>query len=565
MRTLLYSALVSFVFTLAIFTQQAFPHGSMETPLSRIYNCFLENPENPKSDACRAAVEIGGTQALYDWNGVNQANANDMHEDIIPHGKLCSAGKEEFKGMDLARNDWPSTMIAPNSNGSFDFVFIATAPHSTDYFKFYVTKDGYDPLSPLGWDDLEDSPFCTVNEVTLANGRYTMNCPLPQDKSGKHMIYTIWQRDDSTEAFYTCIDVEFSGGVPVVWKSIGQIRAQEDLLVGDTVTFRLFDASGSDAETITLELEDGQTLIEQWPFYLAELVNVNSSIVKIGVLDSNGNINPVQSSQDNNVYIASDDTYSFQIDIDMNNNPPGDGLATDVSIYDDWGSGYCADVSVTNNTDSASDWTVSFTIDGTVTDMWNATYTQSGDEITAQGESWNNVVEAGQTVDFGFCTQRGTTPTPPPPTPTPAPTPVPTPAPPTPSPAPTPTPTTPPSSACSDGVDNDSDGLVDFPDDPGCDSESDNDEFNETGGGDVKADVFINDDWGTGYCAVVTVINNSSSSSDWVVSFPIEGNVRNMWSATYEQNGSTVTAEGVNWNNVVQAGSTQSFGFCALR
>lgn len=114
-------------------------------------------------------------------------------------------------------------------------------------------------------------------------------------------------------------------------------------------------------------------------------------------------------------------------------------------------------------------------------------------------------------------------------------------------------------------MDNDSDGLVDFTDDPGCDSESDNDEFNETGGREVETDVFINDDWGTGYCAVVTVINNGLSSSDWVVSFPIEGNVRNMWSASYEQNGNTVTVEGVNWNNVVQAGSTQSFGFCALR
>ena len=114
-------------------------------------------------------------------------------------------------------------------------------------------------------------------------------------------------------------------------------------------------------------------------------------------------------------------------------------------------------------------------------------------------------------------------------------------------------------------MDNDSDGLIDFSDDPGCSSESDNDEFNETGGGAIDVDVFINDDWGRGYCAVVTVRNNTSSANDWVVSFPIEGSVRNMWSATYKQSGNTVTAEGVNWNNIVQAGSTQSFGFCAIR
>ncbi len=541
-----------YITSISFFVEKAFSHGSMETPLSRIYNCFLENPENPKSDACKAAVQEGGTQALYDWNGVNQGNANDMHQEIIPDGKLCSGGKELFKGMDLARSDWPSTMIAPDNSGRFEFVFIATAPHSTDYFRFYVTEDGYNPLDPLKWSDLEDNPFCTINDVVLENGKYKMNCPFPQGKSGKHVIYSIWQRDDSQEAFYTCMDVEFAGGNPIVWRSVGQVRAQEDLLVGDTVTFRLFDNTGADAETITLELEDGQTGANQWPFYLAELVNTNSSLAKIGVLDSNGNINPVQSAQNNNVYISSEEEFSFQIDIEMSPNPPGESLTTDLFINDDWGTGYCAEVTVTNNSQSASDWTVLFPIEGTVREMWSATYTQDGGEVTAQGVSWNNVVNPGQSVGFGFCADRGATPTPPPPTPTP-------------TPIPTPIPTDPPTFACSDGVDNDGDGLIDFPNDPGCDNANDNDEFNEPGGGDISANVAINDDWGTGYCAVVTVSNNSSSAEDWVVSFPIEGTIRNMWSATYQQIGDTVTAEGVSWNNIVQAGSTQSFGFCALR
>ena len=112
-RFLLYSCIFIYVVSFVFVVQEAFGHGTMETPVSRIYNCFLENPENPKSDACKAAVEQGGTQALYDWNGVNQGNANDMHREIIPDGKLCSAGKELFKGMDLARNDWHTTMITP--------------------------------------------------------------------------------------------------------------------------------------------------------------------------------------------------------------------------------------------------------------------------------------------------------------------------------------------------------------------------------------------------------------------------------------------------------------------
>ncbi len=212
------------------------------------------------------------------------------------------------------------------------------------------------------------------------------------------------------------------------------------------------------------------------------------------------------------------------------NQPTGGELATEVNINDDWGTGYCAEVTVTNNTLSASDWTVTFSIDGTVRDMWNATYTQNEDEVTAQGASWNNVVNPGQSVGFGFCAERGTqpqpTPPPPTPTPTPTPTPMPTPAPtptptptpsptpmptPAPTPAPTPSPTPPPTFACSDGVDNDGDGLTDYPSDPGCDSENDDDEFNDSGGG-VSAQVTINDDWGAGYCAQVDVTNATSSA-----------------------------------------------------
>ncbi len=314
------------VLTLSFFiNERVYAHGTMETPVSRIYNCFLEGPESPKSDACRAAVAEGGTQALYDWNGVNQGNANDMHVDIIPDGELCGGGKELFKGLNLARDDWRSSSIAPDQNGNFEFVFIATAPHSTDYFKFYITKEGHNPLHPLSWNDLEDLPFCTINEVTLQNGRYKLNCPLPQNKSGKHVIYSIWQRDDSPEAFYTCMDVEFVGGVPGVYKSIGQVRSQGDLSVDDKVTFRLFDSGGSDAETFSVVLKDGQTSADDWPFSLANEVNDNSSVVKIGILDVNGNIDPVKSSQDNNVYIPTEDSYTFQVDIDMADNSGGDG------------------------------------------------------------------------------------------------------------------------------------------------------------------------------------------------------------------------------------------------
>ena len=185
----------------------------MEDPISRVYNCYQEGPERPVSAACQAAVALSGPQHLYDWNGINQLPNGD-HQAFVPDGQLCSGGKASHAGQDLARDDWPSQSIASDANGNFEFVYRATAPHSTRYFDFYVTKDGYDPTKPLAWSDLEASPFCTITSVTLEDGRYRMNCALPQGKEGKHLIYSVWQHDDSAEAFYACIDVEFGNGTP---------------------------------------------------------------------------------------------------------------------------------------------------------------------------------------------------------------------------------------------------------------------------------------------------------------------------------------------------------------
>lgn len=187
----------------------AHAHGSMEDPVSRVYGCYQEGPENPQSAACKAAVAAGGTQQFYDWTGVNQLAGGD-HRAVVPDGELCGAGKATHRGLNLARADWPTQLIAPDANGNYEFKFLATAPHSTAYFDFYVTKDGYDPTKPLAWEDLEPTPFCHITAVDLQAGRYHMTCPLPADKRGKHLIYNIWQRDDSAEAFYTCMDVEFA-------------------------------------------------------------------------------------------------------------------------------------------------------------------------------------------------------------------------------------------------------------------------------------------------------------------------------------------------------------------
>lgn len=79
-----------------------------------------------------------------------------------------------------------------------------------------------------------------------------------------------------------------------------------------------------------------------------------------------------------------------------------------VQITNDWGGGYCAVVVVTNNTSQAvTSWVVTLAVDGTVTSLWNANWTQTGNQLQVTSFSWNGNLQPGQANNsVGFCADR---------------------------------------------------------------------------------------------------------------------------------------------------------------
>lgn len=193
---------------LAVTPGAASAHGAVFNPVSRIAACFAEGPEHPVSQVCKDLVADSGTQPLYDWNEVNIANANGQSRQLIPDGKLCSANRDKYRALDWARTDWPSTSV---SAGPFAFKFRATAAHSGT-MTLYITKDGFDPTKPLKWSDLDSTPVAVYQTPrTATDGYYNFTGTLPT-RTGRHIIYKVWQRNDSPEAFYSCSDVVYGGG-----------------------------------------------------------------------------------------------------------------------------------------------------------------------------------------------------------------------------------------------------------------------------------------------------------------------------------------------------------------
>ncbi|MER6044964.1 lytic polysaccharide monooxygenase, partial [Streptomyces sp. NPDC001856] len=182
-------------------------HGAPTDPASRVYACSPDGGSASRSAACRAAVRANGGQ-LGAWDNLRVANVNGRDRQTIPDGELCSGGLSAYKGLDLVRADWPSTRVAPG--GTLRMTYVSTIPHKGT-FKLYLTKQGYDPAKPLTWADLPQRPFAEVKDPALTGGAYRFSAKLPADRTGRQVLYTVWQNSSTPDTYYSCSDVVFPG------------------------------------------------------------------------------------------------------------------------------------------------------------------------------------------------------------------------------------------------------------------------------------------------------------------------------------------------------------------
>ncbi|MGW2300237.1 lytic polysaccharide monooxygenase auxiliary activity family 9 protein [Streptomyces sp. NPDC001809] len=240
-------------------------HGAVFNPVSRVAACYAEGPETPKSQVCKDLVADSGTQPLYDWNEVNIANAAGQHQALIPDGKLCSANRAKYRALDWARTDWPATAVAA---GSFDFKVRVTAAHSGT-MTVYLTKQGFDPTQPLKWSDLDTTPVAVHNTArTATDGFYNFTGNLPA-RTGRHIVYKVWQRNDSPEAFYSCSDVTFGGTAARPAAAKAQAPSEAKIAAGASLSTVSHAGHGGDEQAPALSSESAATPSSPLPTALA--------------------------------------------------------------------------------------------------------------------------------------------------------------------------------------------------------------------------------------------------------------------------------------------------------
>lgn len=180
-------------------------HGAPTDPVSRVYACSPSGG-SATTAACKAAIAASG-QNFVTWDDLRVAGVNGRDRQVIPDGKLCSGNLPAYRGLDLARADWPATRLTPGAR--MTMTYASTIAHAGT-FKLYLTKPGYDPAKPLKWSDLPAQPFAEFRDPPLTNGAYHFSAKLPVGRTGRQLLYTVWQNSSTPDTYYSCSDVVFT-------------------------------------------------------------------------------------------------------------------------------------------------------------------------------------------------------------------------------------------------------------------------------------------------------------------------------------------------------------------
>lgn len=210
------------VLVAGLLAANGFSHGTVVYPESRVYRIYQSNPDNPSFQLAANAVAMDGTLSYYTWNEVSRMIPAAVQAGLppgfdyspwIPDGQLGSAGRVDpnsneyprtYMGLDQVSPDWPKTPVVAGETITVDF--LATAPHDPSVWDVWMTKADWNPNMPLTWEQME---FLGRPQATLAASHYTFDLTIPRDRSGHHVLYVIWQRDDPAgEAFFSTSDIE---------------------------------------------------------------------------------------------------------------------------------------------------------------------------------------------------------------------------------------------------------------------------------------------------------------------------------------------------------------------
>jgi chitin-binding protein len=189
-------------------TGPAQAHGTIVDPASRAYQCWQSwgsqhmNPAMQQQDPMCWQAFQANADTMWNWMSALRDGLGGNYQARTPDGQLCSNG--------LARNNslnQPGQWRKTNVGNNFTVRLYDQASHGADFFRVYVSKNGFNPATQsLGWGNLD---FITQTGRYAPAQNISFNIST-SGYTGHHIVFIIWQASHLDQAYMWCSDVNFA-------------------------------------------------------------------------------------------------------------------------------------------------------------------------------------------------------------------------------------------------------------------------------------------------------------------------------------------------------------------
>lgn len=188
-------------------TGAAQAHGTIISPPTRAYQCWQTwghrhtDPAMQQQDPMCYRAFQANPDTMWNWMSALRDGLGGQFQARTPDGQLCSNA--------LSRNDslnQPGAWKTTNVSRNFSVQLYDQASHGADYFRVYVSKQGFNPTTQrLGWGNLD---FITQTGRYAPAQNITFNVST-SGYTGHHILFVIWQASHLDQAYMWCSDVNF--------------------------------------------------------------------------------------------------------------------------------------------------------------------------------------------------------------------------------------------------------------------------------------------------------------------------------------------------------------------
>jgi lytic cellulose monooxygenase (C4-dehydrogenating) len=189
-------------------TGAAQAHGTIVNPMTRAYQCWKTwgnqhmNPAMQTQDPMCWQAFQANPDTMWNWMSALRDGLGGQFQARTPDGQLCSNGLSRNNSLNQP-GAWKTTPISRN----FTVQLYDQASHGADYFRVYVSKQGYNPTTQsLGWGNLD---FITQTGRYAPSQNISFNVST-SGYTGHHILFVIWQASHLDQAYMWCSDVTFS-------------------------------------------------------------------------------------------------------------------------------------------------------------------------------------------------------------------------------------------------------------------------------------------------------------------------------------------------------------------